>query len=135
MRRFAIAVVCCASLASAAATPIAAQSARDILSLHNDAISQRDLDGFLGTFADDAVVIWDGDVFTGREQIEQVYAGKFSPEAPQVRIVRQGRASGGGVVQEEAYVMADGAETCCTTSAIYVAEGRVIRVIVDSGEA
>ncbi|MCB2066725.1 MAG: nuclear transport factor 2 family protein [Erythrobacter sp.] len=132
MRHSAIAILACTTLASAA--PLGAQTQRDVVSEHNAAYSAGDFDAFMQTFADDAVVVVEGYEFRGRAAIAQSYAPNFGPGAPQARIQRAGRATGGGVVQRESYVYADGTEVCCTVTAIWVEGGEIVRVMVDTGQ-
>lgn len=130
MRRLAYAST---AFAAAIAAPISAQDGRDVLSEHNQAYHAGDFDAFMQTFAEDAVVIVEGYEFRGREAIAANYAPNFGPDAPQTRVQRMGRASGGGVVQRESYVYADGTEVCCTVSAIWVEGGEITRILVDTG--
>lgn len=132
MCRSAIVILTCTALAAAA--PLGAQQARDVVSEHNAAYSAGDFDAFMDTFADDAVVVVEGYEFRGRDAIAQSYAPNFGPGAPQARIRRQGRASGGGVVQRESYVYEDGTEVCCTVTAIWVEQGEIVRVLVDTDQ-
>lgn len=133
MRRIATAVFAAAALAAGSAAPLGAQQQADVLSQHNTAYTQGDFDAFIATFAEDAVVIVEGYEYRGREAIAASYAPSFGPGAPQARIERAGRVSGGGVVQRERYVYADGRELCCTTTVIWMEGGEVTRVLVDTG--
>ncbi|WAT18725.1 nuclear transport factor 2 family protein [Aurantiacibacter sp. MUD11] len=133
MRRLAIATTACAALAAAIAAPLSAQDSRDVLDEHNQAYNTGDFEAFMGTFAEDAVVVVEGYEFRGRDAIAASYAPNFGPGAPRARIERMGRASGGGIVQRESYVYADGTEVCCTVTAIWVEGGEITRVLVDTG--
>lgn len=136
MRNFAYAIAACGAIA-AASTPLAAQpygtDSHDIVRQHNDAYTQGDFDRFIETFAEDAVVVVEGYEYRGRDEIAQSYAASFGPGAPQAFIERQGRASGGGIVQRESYRYDDGTEVCCTVTAIWVEDGQIARVLVDTG--
>lgn len=109
------------------------EESQEIVRQHNAAYTAGDFEGFLATFAEDAVVIVEGHEYRGHEEIAASYAPNFEPGAPQARIERQGRASGGGVVQRESYTFEDGTEICCTVTAIWVENGRISRVLVDTG--
>lgn len=128
--RQSIAVIALA--AGLAAIPLAAEGPADVIAQHNTAWSEGDFDAFMATFAEDAVVIYDGVELQGREEIAATYAPDFAPDAPRNVITRQGRGSGGAVVREESYVFADGSEECCTVSAIYAEGGQIARVIVSN---
>lgn len=133
MNRWAFASTVCVVLAATAAVPVGAQDARDVISEHNAAYNSGDFDTFINTFAEDAVVVVEGYEYRGRDQIAQSYAPNFGPGAPRANVERMGRASGGGVVQRESYVYADGTEVCCTVTAIYVEDGQITRILVDTG--
>ncbi len=130
MRRSLIAGAVAACTCLAAAQPLGAQDVADVVEQHNAAWTEGDFEAFMATFAEDAVVIYDGVELRGREQIAQTYAPDFAPGAPRNHITRQGRGAGGAVVREESYIFSDGSEECCTVSAIYVQDGQVARVIV-----
>jgi len=136
MRKLAYAIAAYGSLA-AASTPLSAEpygaESQDVVRQHNAAYTEGDFDRFIATFAEDAVVVVEGYEYRGREQIAASYAPNFGPGAPRARIERQGRASGGGIVQRESYVFADGTEVCCTVTAIWVEDGQISRVLVDTG--
>lgn len=136
MRKLIYAIAACGGLA-AASTPLLAEpfgeANQDVVQQHNDAYTQGDFDRFLATFADDAVVVIEGYEYRGREEIAASYAPNFGPGAPQAVIERQGRASGGGIVQRESYFYTDGTEVCCTVTAIWVENGQIARVLVDTG--
>lgn len=136
MRKFAYAIAACGAIA-AASTSLSAEpygvDSQDIVRQHNEAYTQGDFDRFLETFADDAVVVVEGYEYRGRDAIADSYAANFGPGAPQPIIERQGRASGGGIVQRESYVYDDGTEICCTVTAIWVEDGQIARILVDTG--
>ncbi len=127
MRRYIVILAC---LCVAIARPVAANGSADVIAEHNSAWSEGDFDAFMATFADDAVVVFDGVAFEGRDAIAAGYAPDFAPGSPRNVIIRQGRGSGGSIVREEIYVFADGSEECCTVSAIWAEDGRIARVIV-----
>jgi len=121
-----------AVLACIAMPGASAQSAQDVVAYHNAAYAAGDFAGFMSTFAIDAVVFLDGAVLQGREQISASYSLNFAPGAPQMRVVRQVRAAGGAIAQEEAYVFANGAEICCSLSTFTIREGRIVQVSIDT---
>ena len=136
MRNIAFAIAACGSLAVASAPLLAepvGEDSHEVVRQHNMAYTQGDFDRFIETFADDAVVVVEGHEYRGIEAIASSYAPNFGPGAPRAVIERQGRASGGGIVQRESYVFPDGTEICCTVTAIYVENGRISRILVDTG--
>lgn len=122
---------------AAVAMPLSAQpyneDAQSVVEQHNTAYSSGDFETFLDTFAQDAVVVVEGHEYRGRDAIAASYAPNFGPGAPRAVIERQGRASGGGIVQRESYVFDDGTKVCCTVTAIWVEDGRISRILVDTG--
>ncbi|GAA5059485.1 hypothetical protein GCM10023208_26860 [Erythrobacter westpacificensis] len=136
MRKTISVVAACGAVAMTA-MPLSAEpfgeESQDVVRQHNAAYTAGDFDRFLATFAEDAVVIVEGHEYRGREAIAASYAPNFGPGAPRARIERQGRASGGGIVQRESYVFDDGTEICCTVTAIWVEDGRISRILVDTG--
>ena len=133
MNRWAFTSSACLALAATAAFPAGAQDGHDVISVHNAAYNSGDFETFISTFADDAVVVVEGYEYRGRDQIAQSYAPNFGPGAPRATVTRMGRVSGGGVVQRESYVFDDGTEVCCTVTAIYVEDGKISRILVDTG--
>lgn len=133
MNRWAFASTACVALAATATVPVGARDASDVISEHNAAYNSGDFETFINTFAEDAVVVVEGYEYHGREQIAESYAPNFGPGAPRASVTRMGRASGGGVVQRESYVYEDGTEVCCTVTAIYVEDGQITRILVDTG--
>ncbi len=136
MRTLAYAIAASSAIA-AATSPLLAEpygtNNHDVVRVHNEAYTQGDFERFIATFADDAVVVVEGYEYRGRDEIAASYAPSFGPGAPQAIIERQGRASGGGIVQRESYVYEDGTEVCCTVTAIWVEDGQIARVLVDTG--
>lgn len=136
MRKLAYAIAASSAIA-AATSPLLAEpygtNNQDVLRVHNEAYTQGDFDRFIETFAADAVLVVEGYEYRGRDEIAASYAPSFGPGAPQAIIERQGRASGGGIVQRESYVYEDGTEVCCTVTAIWVEDGQIARVLVDTG--
>ncbi len=136
MRKLTYAVAAFGGIA-AATSPLFAEpygaSSQDVVRVYNEAYTQGDFDRFIETFAEDAVVVVEGYEYRGRDQIAASYASNFGPDAPQAIIERQGRASGGGIVQRESYVYNDGTQVCCTVTAIWVEDGRISRMLVDTG--
>lgn len=135
MRKFAYVIAACGGLA-AATTPLSAEpygaESHDVVRQHNTAYTEGDFDRFIATFAEDAVMVVEGYEYHGREEIAASYADNFGPGAPRARIERQGRASGGGIVQRESYVYDDGTEICCTVTAIWVEDGQISRIMVNT---
>lgn len=136
MRKLTYAIAACGGIA-AATSPLLAEpygtNSHDVVRVHNEAYTQGDFDRFIETFADDAVVVVEGHEYRGRDQIAASYAPNFGPGAPQAIIQRAGRASGGGIVQRESYRYEDGTELCCTVTAIWVEDGQIARILVDTG--
>lgn len=136
MRTLAYAIAASSAIA-AATSPLLAEpygtNNHDVVRVYNEAYTQGDFERFIATFADDAVVVVEGYEYRGRDEIAASYAPSFGPGAPQAIIERQGRASGGGIVQRESYVYEDGTEVCCTVTAIWVEDGQIARVLVDTG--
>lgn len=129
-RKISFALVLCA----APIVPAHAETAQIVVQTHNRAYASGDFDSFVATFAEDAVVVLDGLVIRGREAIAASYAASFSPEAPQMKVTRQGRLAGGGVAQTEVYVLPDGEEVCCSYSTFRVADGQIVRVDIDTSD-
>lgn len=130
------AIAACLAIGTAS-SPLLAEpygtSGHEVVRVHNEAYSQGDFERFIATFADDAVVIVEGYEYRGRDEIAASYAPSFGPGAPRAIIERQGRASGGGIVQRESYLYEDGTQVCCTVTAIWVEDGQIARVLVDNG--
>lgn len=128
-----------AALALASAQPVLAEgppdaasaSARDVIAAYHDAYNARDIEAFLATFAQDAVVVVNGTELVGHEAIADAYSFDFAQPGPQSRITRRGRAGRGNIVLEEAFVFADGSEECCTASIVTVEEGRISRLVTE----
>lgn len=129
-RKFVIGLALCV----APTLPAHAEPAHIVVQTHNQAYADGDFESFLGTFAEDAVVVLDGLVIQGREAIAASYAANFSPDAPQVKVTRQGRLAGGGVAQTEVYVLPNGEELCCSYSTFRVQDGEIVRVDINTGD-
>lgn len=92
---------------------------------HVDAYRTGNLERFLTTFAPDAVVVANGVVATGRNEIRELYRMNFIPGAPSIRIVESGK-EGETVYLTIAYTFADGGERCCSYSQYTVRNGRIV---------
>ncbi len=117
---------------SAAASDSAQQSAPDPQTLakvaavqdHVDAYRSRNMDRFIATFTPDAEVHANGLVAVGHDEIRALYRLNFAPDAPTIRIEDSG-VSGEYVFLSVGYIMADGAEMCCSYSEYEITNGKV----------
>jgi len=113
-------------------TPGNAQSAHDVVAAHNSAYQSGDYSAYMEMFDENAVINLDGLMIQGRDAIAANYAANFRADGPTVRILRQGRVAGGGIIQQEAYVRADGEEVCCSVTTFRVRDGLIVRLDINS---
>ncbi|MXO89765.1 nuclear transport factor 2 family protein [Pontixanthobacter aquaemixtae] len=112
----------------AAAPAIAQQNASAVVvQAHVDAYRAGDIGAFMDTFADNAVLTYDGQRFVGKAQIRHAYSMNFQPGAPSIYIaaseMREGR-----LVLSEGYILADGTDICCSLSYFTVKNGKITRI-------
>lgn len=94
-----------------------------------DAYRAKNMDIFLATFADDAVLVYEGMQFRGKAQIRQAYALNFAPDAPSIYLVSSG-ADGNIVYFQSGYRFADGRDICCGYSEYDVQNGKIVSLVV-----
>lgn len=119
-------------IGNVAAMPAAADDTASYASTvqrHVDTYRAGDLDGFMATFSDDAVVVANGMSAHGKAQIRAFYAANFAPGAPAIRIVSSSML-GQKLFLEIAYILPDGSEMCCSQSLYTVENGLITRINV-----
>lgn len=121
------------ALASAAvAAPVAAdaprngyeQAAVEAVQAHIDMYRTWDLDAFVSTFTEDAVVMVDGKVVEGKPDIRAYYASAFADDPHKVQVIESGLKKG-LVYITMSYTFKDGYERCCTYANYFVKDGKV----------
>jgi hypothetical protein len=118
-----------AAIACAATPVFAQQGPTDVVQAHVDAYRAADIEAFLDTFASDAVLIFDGQRFTGRAQLRKAYAINFQAGAPSIYIAGS-EVNGSEVVLWEGYTLADGTDVCCSVSTYTVQNGKIKKIEV-----
>ncbi|MCP5397349.1 MAG: nuclear transport factor 2 family protein [Sphingomonadaceae bacterium] len=118
----------CATAIAAMPASVQAQDARvTVVQAHVDRYKARDLDGFMRTFAPDAVVVANGITARGKGQIRQFYALNFAPKAPTIKIEGSGW-NGEAIYLQVRYNFADGQTLCCSYTEYTVRDGKITYV-------
>lgn len=91
---------------------------------HVDTYRSWDLDAFVGTFAEDATVLVDGQAANGHEEIRRFYAANFADTPHTIKILESG-LSKGLVYLTTSYLFEDGYERCCSYSEYFVKDGKI----------
>lgn len=113
-----------ASAQDAGGLPAADPEAEAMVSQMLRAYDARDLRRFVSFFSADAVVEFEGHMFTGRSEIARAYRLNFAPGAPRTRIVER-EAYANRVIDQEEYTI-NGQTFCCSTTAYVVEDGEVV---------
>ena len=91
---------------------------------HVDTYRSWNLDAFVGTFAEDATVLVDGQSATGHAEIRRLYAANFADSPHTVKILESGLRKG-LVYLTISYLFEDGYERCCSYSEYFVKDGKI----------
>ncbi|MEM6585721.1 MAG: nuclear transport factor 2 family protein [Pseudomonadota bacterium] len=91
---------------------------------HIDVYRSWDLDAFVETFSEDAVITVDGDGATGRDEIRAFYRSNFADEPHTIRILESGVRKG-LVYLTMSYTFKDGLERCCSYANYFVKDGKI----------
>ena len=91
---------------------------------HVDTYRTWNLDAFVGTFAEDATVLVDGQSATGHEEIRRFYAANFADNPHTVQIIESGLRKG-LVYLTISYLFEDGYERCCSYSEYFVKDDKI----------
>jgi len=118
--------------AAAIAAPAAAdaprnayeQAAVDAVQAHINVYRDWDLDAFVQTFTDDAMVMVDGEAFDGHAKIRDYYASAFADDPHTVRVIESGVRKG-LVYITTTDTFEDGKERCCTYAQYFVKDGKI----------
>lgn len=120
------------SLLLAVPSPMLAQAGDGevaVVQAHIDAYRARNLNAFLGTFSDDAVLVYQGLTFRGRSEIRTAFSLNFQPDAPTIYLVDSG-IQGEQVWMQAGYTFADGSDMCCSLSRYTVRGGKIVHLEV-----
>lgn len=102
-----------------------------VVQSHITAYVEADFEAFMGTFSPNAVVVFDGQRYSGQSQIRQIYYANFLEGAPQIYIA-DSKISGNEVILQEGYVFPDGTDICCSRSTYTVKGGKISKIVIVS---
>ena len=100
-----------------------------IVQAHVDAYAAADFEAFMATFSRDAIVVVDGQRYSGISQLRQIYYANFLEGAPQM-YVSGSSSHGNTVILEEGYIFPDGKQICCSSSIFTIANDKIVKVEV-----
>lgn len=100
------------------------QTLVEAVQTHIDVYRSWDLDAFVDTFQEDAVVMVDGEAAKGHAQIRQFYQSTFDDEPHTVQVLESG-VRRGLVHLTMSFTFDDGLERCCSYVEYYVKDGKV----------
>ena len=83
-----------------------------------------DLDAFVETFTEDAIVQVDGEMAKGHDAIRRFYASNFEGEPHTIEILESGLRRG-MVYLTISYTFEDGYQRCCSFGQYYVKDGKI----------
>ncbi|MEL6707475.1 MAG: nuclear transport factor 2 family protein [Pseudomonadota bacterium] len=100
------------------------EAAVQAVQAHIDMYRAWDLDAFVSTFTEDAIVMVDGKAVEGKSDIRAYYASAFADDPHKVQVIESGLKRG-LVYITMSYTFKDGYERCCTYANYFVKDGKI----------